>query len=202
MAVFGIYKSLDLARDNNELQLSLDGFKIELAKTSVLARKSRERIQTVESRNEILLDSIAVLERKLEAKESEVQEQLKNIALLTQKFQETAAAYTDLAKDTQKRSDDYMALAFENANLKAKLASAKGGKRRLPQRLRAQRENNKVTAQSQKMAAPVLQKNAAPTCLAEAISLAAGEGNEGYIVKEGECTYTKQVEISVEPDVQ
>ncbi len=192
VAVFGVYKAAALAKENN-------GLKIELVKANVSAEAFRGRMRTAECKNEIFLDDLAVLKKKLESKEAEVQSQLKHIALLTQKFQETAVAYANLAKDTQKRSDDYMALAFENADLKAKLSEVKGIRRQIR---KIQRRGNKAVVQSRKMAAPALQKNVGPTCLADAISLAVSAGNEGYIVKEGEPTYPKQVEITVEPGAQ
>lgn len=189
IAVFGVYKSVKLSKENN-------GLRFELVQANSYAAESRRRMHTAEEKNEILLDDLADLKKKLELKEAEAREQLKNIALLTQKFQETAVAYAHLAKDAQKRSDDYIVLAFENADLKAKLAEVKGLKRQIR---KIEHRNKKTLSSSRKMAAPAPQRNTAPSCLAEAIGLAIGAGNEGYIVKEGEPTYSKKIEITVDP---
>lgn len=200
VAVFGVFKSLDLAKKNSSLEASVDSLNLDLAKASSKINESKERMNTAECRNEILLEDIAALEKRLAAREKEVREQLRNIAFLTKKYQETAIAYADLALDAKKRSDEYMALAFENTQLKAQMESLAGLKRQVRKNRRKGKGRN-VSAHSQKISVPLEQPTNGVGSLAEAISLAFGGGNEGFIMKEGESTYAKQVEITVQPQV-
>lgn len=202
VAVFGVFKSLDLARKNSDLEVSVDGFSLELARARDVIKESKKRVNTVECRNEILSEDITALEKKLAVREQEIQEQLKNIAFLTKKFQETENLYTDLVQDAKKRSDEYMALAFENAELKAKMKSLAGLKRQVREKKGKGKSSVVAPARSQKISPSIKQPNTGVGSLAEAISLAIGGGNEGFVMKEGESTYARQVEITVQPQVE
>lgn len=197
-AVFGIFKSLELAKKNKGLEISVQESKIRLAKLEIAFQESQLRVNSLNSRNEMLLDDLAALKKTLAAKEEQIESQTKNIVLLSQKFQETATAYAALVQENLKHAEDVMALAFKNNGLKKKALPArklKRGKNRVNPKKKSGKKENLPKATP----LPVLMQNSmGPFCLAEAISMAVG-GNEGFVVKNGETTYDRQVEITVEP---
>lgn len=197
-AVFGILKSLELAKKNKELVTSAQESRIKLAKLEIAFNESQLRVNSVNSRNEMLLDDLAALKKALAAKEEQIESQTKNIVLLSQKFQETATAYAALVQENLKHAEDVVALAFENNGLKKKASPAKKLKRG-KNRIDSKKKNGQKEKLQKAAPSPVpMQNSMGPSCLAEAISRAVG-GNEGFVVKDGETTYDRRVEITVEP---
>lgn len=197
-AVFGIFKSLELAKKNKALETSVQESRIQLAKLDIAFKESQLRVNSVNGRNEMLLDDLAALKKTLAVKEEQIESQTKNIILLSQKFQETATAYAALVQENLKHAEDVMALAFKNNGLKKEISPAQKLKRG-KNKVNPKKKNGKKESFSKATPPPVsMQGSVGPSSLAEAISMAVG-GNEGFVVKDGETTYDRQVEITVEP---
>ena len=207
MAVFGVYKSLDLSRQNAALKTSLDETNHKLAQTETSLKETKDTLRERFFENAKLDGEVRTLKMKLEDKEQENQGYLQQISLLTQKIKEAGRINVSLLEQQNTMTGQLMRLGFENAEMKKTLSSVQELKKAIRD-LKIRKKNaskQAETAQSvKKPAEKKVEKQAEKKYLfdrrKEEATETAPKGNAGFFVKDGRSTFEGLVEIRVIPE--
>jgi len=207
-STFGVYKSVDLFQKNGELQATLGKTEEELSFTKKsLSANRAARIQLEEDLN--------AMQIKMDQKEKEAKDHLRQIAELTKKTQEAEQADAAMSSIYSAMSDQIMRLEFENAEMQRKLSSVHELKKAIKdvkvQSHKAAVRSKKVVGKKVIKRREVLKQSPRvslpePT-IAPVVLPAPGPQtssqketrNEGYLIKDGKSTFEGVVEINVTP---
>jgi hypothetical protein len=209
VSTFGVYKSVDLSRKNGELEVSLKNAQEELSITKKSLSENRAaRIQMEEDLN--------VMQIKMDQKEKEAKDHLRQIAELTKKTGEVEQTDAAMASIYNAMSDQIMRLEFENAEMRRKLSSVHELKKAIKN---AQIQRHKVIVRSKKAVVkkeikqrkvlkkpsrmslfqPTIAPAVIPAPVTNEIAPQKETRNEGYLIRDGKSTFEGVVEINVTP---
>lgn len=208
-STFGVYKSVDLFRKNGELEVTLGKAEKELSfmKESLNANRV-VRIQLEEDLNAVQV--------KMDQKEKEERELLRQIKELTAKTGEAEQTDVAMASIYSAMSDQIMRLEFENAVMRRKMSSVHELKKAIKE-VKIQKQKIAVRSKknvkkkalkrrkvlSQPLRVPSPEPVSVPVSISEpVVNKTVSQEitcNEGYLIKDGKSTFEGVVEIKVTP---
>ena len=214
VSAFGIYKSLDMLKKNNDLEYTVKGLQGELEQTTQQLSKS-------EIKNSQLEADLNGLRIKLGKAEEELKSNQERIAFLGEEIKENKQVNTFLMARNNEMSDQYIRMEFENSEMRKTLASIDALKKAiadLRKRPRSKTINKKSEPQKIKKVTvkrqaikkqPEEKKIAKQEVIVEEIALKAVSqelppdislnGNRGFVIKDGQSTLQDLVDIKVVP---
>ncbi|MDD5138619.1 MAG: hypothetical protein PHG72_07330 [Candidatus Omnitrophica bacterium] len=209
-SVFGLYQSLTLMRKNSFLLEQVGRIQIELSATQLGLNQTKTLLNETYQKNAQLENEAVLLNSRLARAKKELGEQKNKINTLGNVIQQARRVNEFLVARNQEMSEQYVRASFENQEMKKTLSSVPELKktiaalRKKPARpavaknkqvrkksvpAKAERPKKKAKAKSPKPVAPQ------PVVPADQ----ALDGNEGFVVKDGESTLLDRVDIRVTP---
>ncbi|MDD5019857.1 MAG: hypothetical protein PHS61_05505 [Candidatus Omnitrophica bacterium] len=197
-SVFGVYQSLTLWRQNEDLTGQLNRLQIDLSAAQLSLNQTRTLLSGSYQKNAQLENDVVLLKTRLDRAKKELDEQKQKIGSLIQHLHESREVNEFLRARNTDVSDQYIRLAFENQEMKktlssiAELKKAIAALRKKPVR---RVPAKKAVRKSQAAPQPRPRVAAVPPPAVDRDL----EGNEGFVVKDGESTLLDLVDIQVVP---
>ncbi len=208
-SAFGLYQSLTLMRKNSYLLEEVGRIQIELSATQLGLNQTRTLLNETFQKNAQLENEVVLLNSRLARARQELGEQKNKINALGNVIQQARRVNEFLVARNQEMSQQYVRVSFENQEMKKTLSSIPDLKKAIaalrkkpvrpaPAKNKQVRKksvpvkavNPKKTAKAKSPATVVLQPAPADQTL---------DGNEGFVVKDGESTLLDRVDIRVTP---
>jgi len=193
VAFFGIYKSMELLKQNTALSQSLNDVKVELAGTEIALSQTKDLLRRSDARNVELIKDVETATTKLSKIEEGFFVYQKRLDRLSNKLKVATKTNTALGIKNIETLDRLMRAEFENSEMKKTLSSVVELKRAIRE-LKKKPSKEKSLAPSGK---PFIWFWNVPPVKAAEKPL---EGNKGFFVKDGESTFKKVVTINVLPE--
>ncbi|MFB3919587.1 hypothetical protein BU251_07965 [Candidatus Velamenicoccus archaeovorus] len=208
-SIFGLYQSLALMHKNSYLFEQLGRLQIELSATQLGLNQTRTLLTETYQKNTQLENEAVLLNSKLARAKQELEEQKNKINSLGNIIQQARRVNEFLQARNQEMSEQYVRVSFENQEMKKTLSSAAELKKAMAAlRKKPARRAASKNKQAGKKVAPVkvrqpkkkvLVVNPKPAVTPPVPADQATEGNEGFVVKDGESTLLDKVDIRVIP---
>lgn len=184
MAIFGIYKSLDLSDKNAELGHSLVLLNTRIEEMRVATQEVQAQLEESGVVNEQLSSEIVHLKDNLADKEEKIGQYHTYALLLKKKMDDTGAVNKVLAEEDRQLRTLLTRVRLENQELRKKISSVQ----ELKQAIRElKRQRQPVAERRQAARVPALPE---PELVM---------GNRGYVIRDGVYTYFGRVDIQVRP---
>jgi chromosome segregation ATPase len=207
-SVFGLCQSLTLMRKNSYLLEQVGRIQIELSATQLGLNQTRTLLNETYQKNAQLENEAVLLNSRLARAQKELAEQKDKINALGNVIQQARRVNEFLVARNQEISQQYVRVSFENQEMKKTLTSIPDLKKTIAAlRKKPVRQAPAKNKQARKKPASV--KAARPQKTVKAKSPAAVpqavpadqtlDGNEGFVVKDGESTLLDRVDIRVTP---
>ena len=195
--VFGIYKSFELSRENDDLSQSVVRLTMSVTSTEDSLRATQKSLDESRLKNDALGNELKGLKSLFAEKETQIQEDQKNLALLVDKLKEAVGANDILNTKNKELTDQTVRLQFENGEMKETVSSIEGLKKAIKELKAAQRQAKNV----KKVPRPKkeVQKKKVELFTFENVPQVVQGGNQGFMVKDGKATLEEKVDIKVIP---
>ena len=191
-ALFGFFKSLELATRNAILNNSIAMVKDRLDTTDVALKASRQALSDSYLKNAELEGTLAGVELKLTRQSKEIESYVGKISLLSEKLQDTARDNAYLSRRNEEMTNQLMREKLEADEMRSKLSSVVELKKAI-------RELKIKMRQSKKSAPRVSPASASELPERKEITKELIEGNRGYFIKDGQSVFEEIVDIRVVP---
>jgi len=212
-SVFGLYQSLALMHKNSYLFDQLGRLQVELSATQLGLNQTRTLLTETYQKNTQLENEAVLLNSKLARAKQELEEQKNKINSLGNIIQQARRVNEFLQARNQEMSEQYVRVSFENQEMKKTLSSAaelkkamaalrkKPARRAVPKNKQAgKKKAAPVKVRQPKKKVPVV--NPKPAVTPPVPADQGSEGNEGFVIKDGESTLLDKVDIRVIPAPQ
>ncbi len=208
-SAFGLYQSLTLMRKNSYLLEEVGRIQIELSATQLGLNQTRTLLNETFQKNAQLENEVVLLNSRLARARQELGEQKNKINALGNVIQQARRVNEFLVARNQEMSQQYVRVSFENQEMKKTLSSIPDLKKVIATlRKKPVRPASAKNKQARKKPVPVKAvkprgttkaKSPATVVLRSAPADQALDGNEGFVVKDGESTLLDRVDIRVIP---
>ncbi len=193
IAIFGIYKSLELVTENAALGHSFSAANDELASTRSALNASRSALGEAYLKNAKLEDRAGLMEEKLTKQEDDIKTYGQKLESMSKRLRETASENATLFAKNKQINDQLFRTKLEVEELRGRLSSVAELKIALKEAKIKQRQQKRT-----KRAVPVLAKVDRVEVVESDNEVDHGpDGNAGFLTKNGKSTFQDLVDIQV-----